>query len=192
MRLLVGLLVLAAMGWMMTLSVAADDKKDSKDSKDEGASAKTFVKKASAAGLAEVNLGNLGARLARNPNVQRFAQQMVFDHQRANEQLTILANRKALAMAKGMNDKHAKKWKELSKMSGADFDSAFMQCMVADHEEAVKLFESASKNCDDAGLKTWAERTLPVLRKHLEVAREVDKTVNKDGKKEKGKDRSDK
>jgi putative membrane protein len=187
-RLLVGLLLLGVVCWSLGLSQAADDKKESKD---EGASAKTFVKKASAAGLAEVNLGALGERFAQNVAVKRFAAQMVIDHRRANEELTALANRKSLTMAKTMDDKHEQKFKELSKMSGSEFDSAFMRCMVMDHELAVKLFESASKNCDDENLKDWAGRTLPTLKKHLEMARNVDKTVNKDGK-EKSKDRSDK
>jgi putative membrane protein len=75
-------------------------------------------------------------------------------------------------------------------MTGSEFDAAFMHCMVKDHEEAVKLFESASKNCDDKDFKTWAGNTLPTLKEHLEMAQDICKKVNPDTK-GKSKDKSD-
>ena len=187
-RWLIALLMLSLGCWLTGIAPAADDKKDGKD---ESNSAKTFAKKASAAGLAEVNLSQLAVRFSRNPAVRQFAQRMVEDHTKANGELTTLANRKSIALAERMDEKHQKKFNELSKMSGSEFDAAFMQCMVMDHEEAVKLFESASKNCDDKDLKAWAGNTLPTLKEHLEMARGVAKKANPD-KKEKSKDRSDK
>src|SRR5579871_5851475 len=149
MRWLVGLLLLSMGCWLTTGALAADDKKDDKD---ESKSAKTFAKKASAAGLAEVNLSQLAVRFSRNPGVRQFAQRMIEDHTKANVELTTLANRKSIALAERMDEKHQTKYKDLSKMSGSEFDAAFMKCMMMDHEEAVKLFESASKNCDDKDL----------------------------------------
>lgn len=168
-RMLAALAALGAGCWLAGVSWA-DDKKESRDSGD-----KEFVTKVARAGLAEVNLSNLAATRTRNPQVGEFARQMIADHTRANRELIALANRKGIALPEKMDEKHQKLWDKLGKMDATEFDHAFMEGMVKDHEEAVQLFETESKEGKDAELKEWAGRTLPVLKKHLEMARDIAK-----------------
>ena len=63
---------------------------------------------------------------------------------------------------------------ELSRLEqGGDFDKEFVRVMVAEHEKAVALFERAAGTLGDADLKAYAEKTLPTLRHHLEMARSL-------------------
>lgn len=183
MRMLVGLAALGGLYWLAGLSAVADDKKEDKKSADHD-----FAMKASASGLAEVNLSNLAVTRSQNSAVRQFAQQMVNDHTKANRELIALANRQQIPLAKTMDEKHQKLFEDLSKMDGNKFDHAYMEGMVKDHEEAVKLFDSESKDGKDEALKSWAGKTLPVLKKHLETARDVGKKTK--GEDEKGKDAS--
>ena len=48
--------------------------------------------------------------------------------------------------------------------------------MKSDHEDAVKLFEKASKS-DDLEVAAFAQKTLPALLHHLEMAKDLKKTV---------------
>ena len=57
---------------------------------------------------------------------------------------------------------------------GAEFDKAYAKHMVEDHEKAVKLFENASKNIKDPGLKDFATKTLPTIKEHLEMAKKLE------------------
>jgi putative membrane protein len=66
---------------------------------------------------------------------------------------------------------------KLSKLSGADFDREYMKHMVEDHVKDVALFEKEAKNGKDADLKAWAEKTLPTLKEHLQMARDVNAKV---------------
>jgi putative membrane protein len=43
------------------------------------------------------------------------------------------------------------------------------------HEDAVSLFERYSKGGDNAALKTWAGITLPALKHHREMAKDLAK-----------------
>ena len=52
---------------------------------------KTFVKKAAAGGLAEVELGQLATQKASSEDVKKFGQRMVDDHSKANDQLKQVA-----------------------------------------------------------------------------------------------------
>ena len=59
---------------------------------------------------------------------------------------------------------------ELNAKSGKDFDQAYDRMQVKAHREAVALFEAYSKSGEDSELKTWAGKTLPHLREHLNMA----------------------
>jgi len=179
-RFLVGLAILGSLGWMIGVAAWADDKKEGKEGKEKAG--QEFATKASAAGLAEVNISQLATTRSRNAAVREFAQRMLVDHGKANRELLDMANRQQIALAKTMDDKHQKMFEKLSKLEGAEFDRAYMDGMVKDHEEAVKLFEDESKNGKNDALKEWSGKTLPTLKKHLEMARDVAK---------KGKDKSD-
>jgi len=133
----------------------------------------TFVHKATAAGLAEVNLGTIAAKQASDPAVKKFGAMMVKDHTKANKELLSLANTKELKSATSMDEMHEKLSAKLLKLSGAEFDREYMASQVKDHEEAVALFEKQSKGGKDEDLRAWAKKTLPDLRHHLKMAKSI-------------------
>jgi len=156
----------------LTLARAADTSETDKE----------FVLKASGAGLAEVNFGNLAVKNATNADVKKFAEHMVTDHTKANKELLDLTDKKRLKVADRMDDEHAKAFRKLAKLSGSAFDREYMAGQVKDHEEAVKLFEKEAKNGKDEDLRKWAETTLPTLKEHLKMAKETQGKVKGGGK----------
>ncbi len=145
-----------------------------------------FVQKAASGGMLEVRLGQLAATKASNPAVRQFGERMVQDHTKANKQLmsTLTAERIRPPMA--MLDKHVEMFNHLAKLSGAEFDRAYMKHMVEDHKEDVAMFEKEAKNGKDAKVKAFAEETLPTLKEHLKLA---EQTYEKVGGKKDGKDK---
>jgi len=136
-----------------------------------------FVTKASASGLAEVNAGMLATKSASDPAVKKFAQHMVDDHTKANKELLALADKLRLRAAMKQDAEHERMEGQLMKLSGAAFDREYMAGQVKDHEEAVALFEKQSKSGSSAELKDWAGKTLPTLRHHLKMAKEMNEKV---------------
>jgi putative membrane protein len=53
-------------------------------------------------------------------------------------------------------------------LSGADFDKAYVDAMVDDHKEDVEFFDDNTDN-SDADIKAFTTKTLPTLKKHLEM-----------------------
>jgi len=144
-----------------------------------------FVFKASAGGLAEVNLGTLAVKHASDPAVKRFAQKMVDDHTKANKELLERATKTRLRAAPRMDAEHLKMAETLATLSGAAFDRQYMAGQVKDHEETVALFEKESRNGKHDDLKTWAEKTLPDLREHLKMAQDIHGKLKGSGEKSK-------
>jgi len=163
-RMLLGMAVCVV---CVTWTAARDDKAGTADTD------ATFVYKASAGGLAEVNLGRVAAKQAASADVKKFAQMMVDDHTKANEELLALANKLKLKAAPRMDAEHEKLNQQLLKLTAVSFDKEYMTGQVKDHEETVALFEKQAKNGSNDELKKWADKKLPTLREHLEMARKV-------------------
>ncbi|OKL41240.1 DUF305 domain-containing protein [Pontibacter flavimaris] len=138
-----------------------------------------FMTKAASGGMMEVELGKLAQQQAMNQQVKDFGTMMVNDHSKANDELKALAAKKSLVLPDSMSQDHMDHVKELRDKKGADFDAAYMDLMVEDHEEDVEMFEEASNNLEDAEAKAFASKTLATLRTHLNRAQEIDSTLQK-------------
>lgn len=132
-----------------------------------------FVYQASAAGLAEVNLSMLAKDRAHSDDVKKFADRMVQDHSKANKQLNQIADRERLRVAPSMDQRHEMLAAQLARLNGKDFDHAYANAMLQDHEQAVSLFSSEAKNGQNKELKEFASKTLPTLKDHLSMARKL-------------------
>jgi putative membrane protein len=133
----------------------------------------TFTLKAGSGGLMEVQLGNLAQKNAQNPRVKAFGAMMVKDHSKANKELMTIAANKSISIPSALSAEHQKHVDEMAKLKGTDFDKHYMDMMTKDHREDVDLFEKAAKNLNDADLKAFASKTLPVLNMHLDSAKAI-------------------
>ncbi|MEO8887074.1 MAG: DUF4142 domain-containing protein [Mucilaginibacter sp.] len=127
-----------------------------------------FAVNAANGGMAEVALGKLAQGKAVSAKVKEFANMMVMDHSKANDELMALAKTKNITLPDSVGMDEKKEMDELSKKSGKAFDKAYVNAMVDGHKKAVNLFEDGSKNLKDADLKAFADKTLPVIKGHLE------------------------
>ncbi|HEX8524219.1 MAG TPA: DUF4142 domain-containing protein [Tepidisphaeraceae bacterium] len=168
----------AAMLVSASTATAADEKVANKDKK--------FITEAASGGMLEVRLGEYASKNATNQAVKDFGQQMVTDHSRANEQLMTLAQSKGVDVPKELDKKEQKTYDRLTKMSGADFDKAYMKEMVKDHEKDVKEFEKEAKDGKDEEIKKFASDNVETLRHHLEMARTTAESVGAGGGKTEG------
>ncbi|HUR35680.1 MAG TPA: DUF4142 domain-containing protein [Vicinamibacterales bacterium] len=132
-----------------------------------------FVMDAAMGSAAEVELGNLAADKAQGEAVKDFAKRMVADHGRASDELKTLAQTRNLSLPADVGARHKATKDRLSRLSGAAFDRAYMQQMVADHRKDVLAFQKESKTGKDGDVKAWAAKTLPTLQEHLKMAEQA-------------------
>jgi len=136
-----------------------------------------FIMKAAEGGMAEVELGQLATQRASDPQVKQFAQRMVTDHTKANDQLKQIAAGKNVQLPTDMPSSAKRERDRLSKLSGAQFDREYMSHMTSDHKKDTSLFRSAAKSAKDADIKQFASSTLPTLEEHLQLAQSLNKST---------------
>jgi putative membrane protein len=129
-----------------------------------------FVVDVAQGSLAEVELGKVAALRGNSDKVKQFGQRMVADHGKAGDELTQLARQKGITLPKELDNKHQQLRDRLAKLSGAEFDRAYMNEMVKDHRKDVAAFKKHMQTSKDLELKVWAGQTLPTLEEHLRLA----------------------
>ena len=132
-----------------------------------------FAREAAIGGLAEVELGKLAEQKGQSDAVKAFARRMVGDHGKANERLTALAKQDGIGLPTGLDQEHAAMRDKLEGMSGAEFDRAYIQGQVTDHQKTAQLLEYEIGSGQDRELKGLASETLPTVLEHLRMAQEA-------------------
>ncbi|KAB0548373.1 DUF4142 domain-containing protein [Pseudomonas argentinensis] len=135
-------------------------------------SANDFAEEASAKGIAEIETGKLALEKGSSAEVKKFAQAMIDDHTRANEELKALAKKKNLEVSDDAELMNKAKAMILQVRDGENFDKAYANNQVVAHEQTIKLFQQAAAS-DDAEVSAWAKKTLPKLEHHLEMAKKL-------------------
>jgi len=143
-----------------------------------------FAIEAAQGGLMEVRLGELAQQQAKAQAVKDFGQRMVEDHGAANGKLMQIAEQKGIELPQDLSEDAQQTVEELQQQSGAEFDEAYMDEMVSDHEDDVAAFEDYVENAQDQDLRAFAEETLPTLQEHLELAKQTQEQVAAAGEQE--------
>jgi putative membrane protein len=131
-----------------------------------------FIQNGIEGGLTEIKAAQLAKTNSTNQQVVSFANMMITDHKDVGAHLKKIRKDKLVDTQDRISVEHQHMIAALSLKKGAEFDKAYMQMMVQDHEHAISLFIDGSSNTSSE-IKNFAEETLPTLHKHLESARSI-------------------
>lgn len=132
-----------------------------------------FLRQAAEIDLSEVDLAQLAQQNATTEQVKQFAQRMITDHTSNLQTVKDLAARKDVKLPDQLSASNTALYARLGKLSGTDFDHAYINAMVEGHTKAVALFKKESQTATDSGVRTYASQTLPVVEEHLKLAHEA-------------------
>ncbi len=135
-----------------------------------GSADRKFIDDAASAGMFEVQAAQLAQSKAQDSQNKTYAQQMIADHEKNNQQLMQIAQTKGVSPPTKLEAKHQALLAKLQKAEGADFDKQYGRIMDQSHKEAVQLFERGEKQVKDSELKSYISQTLPTLHQHHEQA----------------------
>ena len=145
------------------------------------ASAETsFAHQACQSAATEVELGQLAALNTRNKEIQMFAKSMAADYKRAGEELDRLFVLKGIPEEARLENFQSSV-DQLVPLKGGQFDRAFKDQVIEGHEKAIAEFERQAREGTDPDLRAFAEKHLPELREHLEIARNLPISSGKKG-----------
>ena len=134
-----------------------------------------FLQKAAMSDMYEVEAGKIASQKGRSDAVKTFGQMMVDAHSKTSEELKGIVASESIKvdLPAKLDAKHQKLIDDLNGASDADFDKTYAKQQVDGHQDAVSLFDAYAKKGDNAALKAFAQKTLPVIQQHLDEAKKL-------------------
>ncbi|HKU59931.1 MAG TPA: DUF4142 domain-containing protein [Gemmatimonadales bacterium] len=140
----------------------------------------TGIRMAVQGNFTEVALGRLAEDKASSSEVKDFGKQMVSDHDAMNDQWGKLASKYHMRILNpgpdfGTNGRDA--IDRLEKLSGTQFDQAYMMEMIRDHEQDLSEFQQLRSSARDPEIRDLAASGATTIEQHLTLARQVGSRV---------------
>lgn len=142
------------------------------------ATSNDFVDKAAAGGIAEVETSRLALEKSSSADIKAFADMMITDHSKANDELAALAKKHDIEVPDSTTLVKQAKEKILD-LRDESFDAAYANNQVKAHEDTIELFKKEANTVTDdktkgaTDLKGFAQKMLPALEKHLQMAKKL-------------------
>ncbi|MCX2900792.1 DUF4142 domain-containing protein [Pseudomonas mandelii] len=137
-----------------------------------------FVDNAAAGGIAEIETSRLALEKSSSADIKAFANMMITDHSKANDELAALAQKNDIEVPDTTTlVKQAKE--KILEVRDESFDAAYANNQVKAHEETIELFKKQANTVTDdkvkgaTELKAFAQKMLPALEKHLAEAKKL-------------------
>jgi|SRR5580700_4066163 putative membrane protein len=139
---------------------------------------RVFVKNALQGGLAEVQLGQLTLQKSSNDQVKQFAQRMIDDHTKLNEEMKPVAQQVGVDVPTEVSKKDRKLMEKMQALSGPAYDQAYIKDMVKDHKNDLSEFQAEASSGHDQTVKDAASQGSKVIAQHLQMAQQLAKDQN--------------
>ncbi len=133
----------------------------------------------------EIDLGKMAQKSGSTQAVKSYGQMLERDHKSADKDLLSFAKKQGITipMDKPKDEADMKDQKDskeavahLKTLKGNDFDTAFLQMMVQDHEKELAKIDTAIGGVQNQDLVTILKDIKPALQKHADQARDLQKT----------------
>jgi putative membrane protein len=131
-----------------------------------------FLRQAGMGDNTEIQAGSVAERNSRSEAVRDYARKLQRDHRHSSEMAMPLMRRNGVTPPAGILPEDRAAMRRLERTRGRDFDRAFAQQMVVDHQKMIAKFEAQARS-GDRETAQFARAQLPVLRDHLRDARRL-------------------
>jgi putative membrane protein len=138
-----------------------------------------FIRNVGADNTMHIQLARIALERAKNKDVRQYAQRMVTDHTRLQDQWSAMVARNHLPYGLGMGPKHREKVEDLQKLKGKNFDKAYMTLMIQQHQQ-VNYWQNEGRNSKSAEVRRLVNQGLPTEEQHLAQAKQIARQVGVD------------
>lgn len=140
-----------------------------------------YVEKAAIGNLFEIQASMLALKQGDSGALKTFAAQMITDHTNASNALEAgvkSASLQATQIPSKLDKAHEAKLNDLRKVTGRDFDAAYLQAQLAGHQDALKLHRDYTQKGDNPVLQKTAANAADITEHHLQELQRISQSVS--------------
>ncbi len=136
-----------------------------------------FAVEAAEIGINDVELSNFAKGKLSNSKAKELADLILKDYLKINEELMAITTPQNIHFPFLLSSDGQQAKDEWEQKTGNDLDKAYVDKMASDNEKAIKLYEDAASDVQDAAIKAFAIKNLLVLKKHLAAINAVHDSI---------------
>jgi putative membrane protein len=126
----------------------------------------------------EIRMGELAMQKGRSQDVRDFGRRLRNDHQMADRRVTRLAAREGIRLMNPPMTPHERSvHRRLRRAHGDRFDREFMSAMASGHTQTIQDLAQARRELRDPQVRRLVGNTLPAMRQHRNMAREIQQNL---------------
>jgi putative membrane protein len=138
---------------------------------------KRFLAQVMQGSLLNIEMGKLAAEKSSNDTVKEFAKKMVADHERGITVFKKVADRDGVTLESQLDSKHKERLDKVAKLSGAEFDRAYVKDQLKAYQRMVSYYQSEADNSTESVATKMAANMLPAVQKHLNDTKDLNKNL---------------
>ncbi|MFC4145873.1 DUF4142 domain-containing protein [Micromonospora mangrovi] len=119
--------------------------------------------------LAEIVTGNLAQQKGQNQQVKELGKQFVTDHTQLDQSVQSTASQLNVQLPSQPTADQQKVVDKLNKLSGAEFDKAWVTAELAGHVQAIQATQTEISQGSEQSVIQLAQDALPVLQAHYDA-----------------------
>ncbi len=137
-----------------------------------------FVEAAAIYDMYEIEASKVALERSQNPEVKKFAQDIINTHGPRSEALkTAIQTGAAPAAPTAMDSDHQDMVEKLRTAEGDKFDRLFLRQQANTREDTIEVFERYAANGENPALKAYATQVLPNVKTSMTKAEGLLQTV---------------
>lgn len=134
-----------------------------------------FVNQAAKSDAYEIAAAKLALTNGTSQAVKDFANEMIKAHGESTAKIKAAAAKAGITPDATLTNKQNDELAELGRKKGADFDEEYIDEQVDAHRSALAMMRDYAEKGDNADLKAAAGAIAPVVQKHLDQVKSMDK-----------------
>jgi putative membrane protein len=142
-------------------------------SNNKNAAGVEFLVEAMRSGLAELQLGELATQRSYDPRVRDYGEKLKRDHTAQATEIERMLAPLNVEVPEEPGAEALAHRARLERLSGQEFDAAFIEMMIAAHTEAIEKYGAQTHANPDRALADFASKSLSMLREHLATAQSL-------------------
>ena len=131
-----------------------------------------FLRDAGMGDNSEIELGRLAEQRGASPAAKDAGRMLQRDHSASKEAAAPLLRRFNVPPPAGVKPEARAEMRRLQGLRGRAFDAEFARFSVAEHQKDIAKFQAQART-GDRDTAAYARSQLPVLRHHLQMARDL-------------------
>ncbi|MFL5472643.1 MAG: DUF4142 domain-containing protein [Gemmatimonadales bacterium] len=139
-----------------------------------------FVREVNSDNQMQIELAQLARQRSKNAQVRQFAEQIITDHNRLQNQWSAMASQNGMTLHQGLGPLHKEKITNLKKASDKNFDKAYMITLIQQYSDETSYWQKEGRASQSGQVRRLVNAGLPTLEQNFNEAKRIGRQLGVD------------